>query len=149
MLSPEKLFAVKCRHRYRATAGKVFDAWLDPRLVRGWFGPGLGETLEADIDARAGGKFRIVQVREGSPVGHSGTYTELNRPKHLAFTWTTDDDDGSSLVDIRLVEGEGTVVATLVHYIDPRWRDYAGQVRRSWETMMAEMDHLLQQGQVA
>lgn len=39
---------------------RVFDAWLDPASVASWMCPGPVTHASAEIDARVGGRFRIV-----------------------------------------------------------------------------------------
>ena len=53
---------VLVRH-FRAQAEDVFDAWIDPAKIRHWFGPGLGELRQIDIDPRVGGRFTHRTVR--------------------------------------------------------------------------------------
>jgi uncharacterized protein YndB with AHSA1/START domain len=135
---------VEILHTIDAPPVRVFDAWLDPALVQQWFGPGLGETQPVEIDARVGGSFRIVQIREGQGlVGHSGQYLALDRPGHLAFTWATDDDDGHDEVHVYIARSTHGSSVRLVHSVDERWKEYAERIRSSWSAMLGEMDALL------
>ncbi len=42
------------------------------------------------MDARPGGRFRICSPAIGATV--SGVYTEVDRPRRLAFTWNWEDE---------------------------------------------------------
>lgn len=134
---------VEVVHAFTAPPERVYGAWLDPDLTREWFGPGLGQTEPVEIDARVGGRFRIVQIRDGRPVGHSGEYLVLERPRHLAFTWATDDDAGRDEVHVHIARTEGGSSVRLVHTIDAKWESLSDRVGQAWTSMLREMDDLL------
>lgn len=143
MDSEEPPYDIEVEVVLTASDEQVYDAWLDPALTQQWFGPGRGETEAVEIDSRIGGKFRIVQVRDGVPVRHSGRYLVLERPTHLAFTWRVDTDEGYDEVHIYLTPTHDGTLVRLVHTIDAVWKEYADRIRESWESMLREMDHLL------
>ncbi|MBB3228785.1 uncharacterized protein YndB with AHSA1/START domain [Luteibacter sp. Sphag1AF] len=75
--------------RFRDTAERVFDAWLDPKVVRTWlFATPKGEMIDVQIDPRKGGHYSITERRKGQDVLHTGTYLRLQRPDVLWFTLT-------------------------------------------------------------
>lgn len=45
---------------FGATPDKIWRCWTEPELLRQWFAPKPVETIEAEIDPRAGGFFRTV-----------------------------------------------------------------------------------------
>jgi uncharacterized protein YndB with AHSA1/START domain len=141
--TPKTTIAVEVKHTYIARPQEVYNAWLDKDLVQQWFGPGLGETKPVQLDAREGGTFRIVQVREGQPVGHSGTYLQLQPPGFISFTWSMDDVTGADVVSVNIKETAAGSLVTVTHEIDEQWKDYADSVRTAWLTMMQKMDTLL------
>lgn len=134
---------VKVEFKFSAKPAKVYDAWLDPKLAQRWFGPGLGETRPVQMDSKVGGRFRIVQIRDGQSVGHSGKYITLDRPSHLAFTWATDDDEGNDFVNIYIGSNNGGSQVRLVHTIDAQWAELAERTKLAWLSMMEEMDKLI------
>lgn len=74
--------------RFNATPEQVFDAWLDPRLLRAWmFEPPWGGMLRMRVDARVGGSFSFLERRNGRDHGVTGTYVEIDRPHRLVCTW--------------------------------------------------------------
>jgi uncharacterized protein YndB with AHSA1/START domain len=82
-------YTVIVRRDIAAPAEELFDAWLDAQSLGSWLRPaGIRET-RAETDPRVGGTFRIVMVDNESPIEHTGTYREIDRPRRLVFTWTS------------------------------------------------------------
>ncbi|CAH0249161.1 SRPBCC domain-containing protein [Roseomonas sp. CECT 9278] len=74
--------------RIKAAPAKVFDAWTQPEVLALWWGPHHTRVSEAEIDARTGGRFRIVLVEDAGPSHEvSGTYAEVVPEQRLAFSW--------------------------------------------------------------
>jgi uncharacterized protein YndB with AHSA1/START domain len=69
---------------------KVFDAWLNPRMLSKFIipMPGMPEP-EVKNDAREGGSFTIVMHVGDDKLPHTGKYLEINRPNKLVFTWAS------------------------------------------------------------
>jgi uncharacterized protein YndB with AHSA1/START domain len=94
--------SLRIERTYEAPAEAVFDAWTSAEVLRRWWRPQDGwSTPEAVVEPRVGGTIRIVMHdRDGDPHGATGTYTEVERPTRLAFTWTWDDSDREGLVEV-------------------------------------------------
>jgi glutathione S-transferase len=93
----------------RAPRQKVFDAFVDPKLVRQWFGARGFKITRADIDARVGGRYRVtMQPRTGDPYTVGGEYREIEAPARLSFTWKWEDEVmgglPETLVTVTLIE---------------------------------------------
>ena len=66
---------------------RIFDAWLDARTAGQWlFATPNGKMTCVEIDPVVGGKFSIVDCRDGEDVEHKGEYLEIVRPSRLVFT---------------------------------------------------------------
>src|SRR5271165_368317 len=80
---------VRASRRYEASRERVFDAWLDPQTAcKFLFVTPTGQMVRAEIDARPGGSFLLVDRRDGSDVEHHGEYFEIDRPSHLVFSFS-------------------------------------------------------------
>jgi len=124
--------------RFDAPAERVFDAWITPEIASRWlFNSPAGTVVRAEIDARAGGKFVVVDRRGDEDAEHTGEFLELDRPHRLVFLFSAGDEPTRVEVDIE-PEGAGCVV-TLTHAMAAEWADYREQTLGGW-TMM--LDHL-------
>lgn len=78
--------------RYEAPPERVFEAWLDPLVVADWMSGPLPSGVVSlpshfEVDARLGGRFSFVVLREGVAFAHEGEYLRLESPVALDFTW--------------------------------------------------------------
>ncbi|GAA1963707.1 SRPBCC family protein [Agromyces allii] len=78
---------VTVTRRIAASADRLFDAWLDPEALAVWMRREGGEATTALTDPRVGGDFTITMRDAAGTVVHSGTYTVIDRPRTLEFTW--------------------------------------------------------------
>jgi uncharacterized protein YndB with AHSA1/START domain len=97
--------------RIRAPVARVFAAWTDIDSLRRFMCPGQTTVGEIAADIREGGAFRIVMMDEGRPIEHSGVYVRIERPRLLAFTWTSAVAGPDTLVTLTFdAEGTDTVL---------------------------------------
>jgi uncharacterized protein YndB with AHSA1/START domain len=78
--------------RFDASPERVFDAWLDPDMMRKFFftsDPSLGYSEGQDVrnDPRVGGTYRVMDRRNGVEYVADGEYLEIDRPRRLVFTF--------------------------------------------------------------
>jgi uncharacterized protein YndB with AHSA1/START domain len=88
-MTPERNIVVS--HHFPYPAERVFNAWLDPVLVRQFlFATETGVMIRVEIDARVGGSYTITERRGSDEIEHTGKYIKIERPKklpqRLAFT---------------------------------------------------------------
>jgi uncharacterized protein YndB with AHSA1/START domain len=80
----------------RAPVEDVFDAWVVPERIAGWWGPENVTIPEYSIDPRPGGKWRTVMLQPGgNKVEVSGVYRVVEKNKRLVFSWAWKQEDGS------------------------------------------------------
>jgi len=134
---------VRVSRRFTAAPERVFDAWLDPRMIRRWmFGARLRdeEILRVAIDARVGGTFSFLVRREGVELDHVGTYREVDRPRRLVFTWGVGAESGDdSVVTVEIAPLAAGCELTLTHVMDAKWAEYAARTEAGWTRMLDVM----------
>lgn len=114
--------------RLNAPPAKVYGAWTDPAQIARWWGPDeQAETLLAEVDARVGGRFRIVsRAPDGEQHDVSGVYREVVPNEKLVFTWAWHSTpERESLVTVALKRDGDATVLTLTHeqFFDEAARD--------------------------
>ena len=89
--------------------------WLtEAELLERWMSP-VG-AVEAEVDFRIGGGFRIVMRDAEVEIDHQGEYVEIDPPRRLVFTWRSRYTGGASLVTISLEpEGDALTRIEIVH----------------------------------
>ena len=105
------------KRRFNAAPAKVFAAWTDPEKMKRWMGPEGVVPLQAEIDARVGGRYRLVmRSPNGEEHDVSGVYREVVPNEKLVFTWAWRTmPERESLVTVGLEhDGDGTML-TLTH----------------------------------
>ena len=138
---------VTVHRRFTASAERVFDAWLTPRLLGQWMmGPGIRDEklLRLDVDPRVGGRFSMLVERDGERIDHVGEYLVIDRPRRLSFTWTIagEADQDGSRVDIVLTRTPTGCELRLTHTLPRAWADYADRTQQGWSTMLDALQSL-------
>jgi uncharacterized protein YndB with AHSA1/START domain len=110
---------IRITRDFHATPAQLVEAHTDPELFRRWVGPDVMDTKILEWDARDGGCWRYVAIRDGEEFGFRGcfhtvaedkivqTFTYEGMPEEVALEtlWFEDLGDGrtrlhaQSLVD--------------------------------------------------
>src|ERR1700734_2881392 len=86
---------------------KVFEAWTNAKSVSQWMRPKGVTAVDAEMDARVGGKLRILTRGAEGDCEITGEYRVIEPASKLAFTWTSRDTDlKPTLVTVELNEDE-------------------------------------------
>jgi glutathione S-transferase len=95
----------------KASPQKIFDALTNEPSVKAWHCPRGMSVAEASVDAKVGGKYRIVMAsRDGSRHTVGGVYQAIEPPDFIAYTWRWEGGsmpDATTLVEIRLTAKDG------------------------------------------
>ena len=136
---------VQVTHAFRASAERVFDAWIDPRMAsRFLFATDAGTIVRCDIDARVGGRFTIVDRRDEGDVEHTGEYLEIDRPRRLVFIFGVPKYSSAfDRVEIDVVPRESGCELTLTHTLAPEAAEWADRSAHGWATILTNLDRLL------
>ena len=144
---PETIEA-KTVHEFKASAERVFDAWLDPIKVRSWVAqavPGHAPFRYPENRDRRKGR------RQVHLLGHArrwrggawGYYLEIDRPRKLVFSWFTSEEEeqeNKSVVTLTIEPIAKGCRATIVHSMDERWAEYLKQTETAWGSMLRKID---------
>jgi uncharacterized protein YndB with AHSA1/START domain len=131
---------VRVIHRFRTSRERVFDAWLDPEKAGKWlFATASGQMVRVEIDARIGGSFVFVDRRDGEDIEHVGKYLEIDRPRHLAFTFSVPKySKESTRVTIDIVQLEVGCELTLLH--ENVLQDYSSRTEAGWTNILGRLE---------
>ncbi|GAB2608368.1 activator of HSP90 ATPase [Paractinoplanes abujensis] len=99
---------IRITREFRASPARLLRAHTEPELFARWIGPDTLQTRVEHWDARTGGSFRYVSVRDGEEWAFRGCFHEI-RPDRLVQTFTYEGDpDGVALNTLWFDElGEG------------------------------------------
>ena len=101
---------LRVERTFAAPAAQVWRALTDAAALAAWFWPPqLDPTVE--IDARPGAAFRIA----GTGMAVAGTYSAVEPPHRLAFTWRWDGDDEQTTVTMDLADRGDHAALTVTH----------------------------------
>lgn len=115
----------------------MFSDWLDPETTCRWlFATATGEIVRVEIDARVGGRFVIVDRRDGEDIEHTGEYLEIDRPRRLVFTLTVPKySPESTRVCVELVSlGDSGCELTLTH--EGLRPEHAARTEAGWSQIL-------------
>lgn len=117
---------------------RVFSAWLDPTMLSRFMSPGSVTSTTVEVDARVGGKFRIVMRKPRGDVEHQGEYLVIEPPSRLSFTWiSANTEHRSSVVTIELHEsGAGTELILTHRRLPPT---QVGAHRDGWTDILRKL----------
>ena len=92
----------------------VFEAFSKAELFKRWWVPkSMGMTLlSCELDARLGGKYRLVFDHSPEPVAFFGTYVEVQ--PHSRLAWTNDEGgEGGPVTTVTFEEKGGKTLVVL------------------------------------
>lgn len=145
-MSDEQAYVVRIERSYAAPAGRVFDAWTNPEVMRRWLHPGPEwSTPDAETDLRVGGEVRVVMQRpDGTQVEHRGQYVVIDRPHRLVMNWTFGDaPDNQQLMELSFSEEEdGSTCVRLINSRITRETRHESQ-DRGWRGCLEQLERLL------
>lgn len=81
---------VRIERTFEAPAEAVFDAWTNPEVLRRWWRANPAwSPVQADVDLRVGGAYRLAMHDPDAGEDHvvGGTYRAVERPRRLVYTW--------------------------------------------------------------
>ena len=123
----------------------VFEAFTKAELLKRWWVPkSMGMTLlSCEVDARVGGKYRLVFDHHPEPVAFFGTYVDVK--PHSRLAWTNEEGgEGGSVTTVTFEEKGGkTLVVVHDRYPSKEALDAAGGAADAMVETFDQLDELL------
>ena len=101
------------RKTIRASAERLYTAWTDPAQLKLWWGPRGVQCIDAQVDLRVGGHYRIGnRLPDGNVLWISGEFVSIEPPRKLVYTWRLEAQrDTAERVTVQFApQGDGTEV---------------------------------------
>lgn len=123
---------------------KVFDAWLNPKILSTFMMPmpGMPES-DVENDAREGGKFTIIMHAGDDKLPHTGEYIEINRPDKLVFTWESHSSVDNSTVTLnftKIDDNKTNISLSHIKFLDEKARcDHEG----GWGNILDKLNDVI------
>ena len=133
--------AIVIERHIAAAIDEVFRWWTEPERLREWMSP-VG-IVEAEVDLRVGGNFRIVMRGDCMVIEHVGTYLDVRPPRRLEFTWISRYTEGKPtlvLVELEPDADNGTLLRLTHRQLpDSAVESHAG----GWTAMLDRLESSL------
>lgn len=101
---------------FAAPRALVFDAHVNPEVIRKWWGPRGSTLTTCDMDVRVGGWWRFVLLTaDGRELGFRGEYLKIDPPAELVQSFEYDGVPGVVTVErVLFAEHDGATRVTAV-----------------------------------
>ncbi len=126
-----------------APVERVFDAWLDPAMLKRFMIPGEGMTVpSATTDPKVGGRFDLIMQVGENALPHGGVYRVIDRPSCIVFSWQGPHSAEGSEVTLDFAPAQGGTEVTLTHvrFASAESRD---NHKKGWGSILAMLDIVL------
>ena len=137
---------VQVIRRFDVPSERVFDAFLDANLASKFmFATETGRMIRAEVEPYVGGNFVFIDKRPNGDAEHYGTFTEVVRPKRLAFTFAVQKDAAErDPVTIDLIpRGKGCEL-TLTHEMSAKFAKVQDRVSEGWTGLLGGLAAVVQ-----
>ena len=142
---------------------KVFDAWLNPEMMKKWFFTLEGTNKVAQNNPQVGGDWEIIDQRDGKEYRAIGEYLEIDPPEKLVFTFKmpqfSESQDTITVELKELQEGcEMTFSQNIVVPHEKNWTkadiekasgEYRDGSEHGWNLMFMGLKELVETGKVS
>ena len=100
-----------------ASTERLFAAWTEPEQLKQWWGPESVTCIEAEVDLRVGGHYRIGnRFADGSLVWITGRFHLIDPPRKLVYSWQVGANADEELVTVSFEPTlDGQTKVTVLH----------------------------------
>jgi len=111
---------IQLRRRFPVRRENLFRAWTDANALKQWWCPPGWVPAEIEVDARAGGAYRIGMRKAelGPPIYVYGHFLEVQPPEKLVYTWQWENafqQMPQTRVTVQFIENGTTTEIVLTH----------------------------------
>ncbi|GIM91894.1 SRPBCC family protein [Paractinoplanes toevensis] len=143
---------IRVSRDFRATPTQLLRAHTDPELFARWIGPDSLRTRIDEWDARSGGSYRYVSVRDGEEFAFHGCFHEI-RPDRIVQTFTYEGSPDDVLLETLRFEdlGDGRTrlhTQSLVESFEARDAWLKSGMETGLEDGYAKLERMLTDGTV-
>ena len=147
---------------FEVTMDKVFDAWIDPEILRKWFFTVEATNKVTNVEQKVGGNWEIIDHRGGKDYRAIGKYLEIDLPNKLVLTFEM--PQFNDKVDKITVEFKSTDIGCKMRFmqeivvphelgwteedIEKAQEEHKSQTAQGWNYMFDELRQLLENGKV-
>ena len=105
------------RRTIRATTETLFAAWTEPEHLKRWWGPRPVTCVDAEVDLRVGGSYRIAnQFPDGTLLWIVGEFEVVDPPNKLVYSWRAgSESQHSERVTVQFEPRGDATEVTVVH----------------------------------
>ena len=136
---------------FDAPRALVFKAWTDPAQVARWWGPKMFTNPVCEVDARPGGRLRIVmRAPDGNDYPMRGVFQDVVAPERLSFTNIAVDAEDRPIIEgfttvLFAEEGKKTrvTVQTRGKAMVPIATQYLQGMEQGWSMSLEKLAELL------
>ncbi|MCP3028512.1 SRPBCC domain-containing protein [Halobacillus sp. A5] len=148
---------------FEAAAERVFDAWLNPEIMRKWLFTLEATNKVAENNPVVGGTWEIVDHRNGVDYRAVGEYMEIEPPHKLVFTFKMPQmSEYEDTITVELKEVEKGCEMKFTHEIkvphEENWttediekaigENHDG-LEHGWNLMFMGLKELLEKGEIS
>ncbi len=86
------------KRTFNAPRNKVWDAWVNPELIKCWWGPAKFTAPVIKLDFQVGGKYLFcMRSPEGFDYWSTGEFQEIKPMDRIVYTDSFADENGNSV----------------------------------------------------
>ena len=144
-MAPTKTVKVQVIRRLDLKPEPIYDAFLYPaKAGKFMFATPTGKMIKSEVQPAVGGSFCFIDRRPNGDAEHYGVFTELVRPKRIAFKFAVQKDAPSMdqvVIDITMRGGRSEIALT--HEIDAKFASVKDKVAEGWTSILSGLTETL------
>jgi uncharacterized protein YndB with AHSA1/START domain len=148
---------------FEVASERVFEAWLNPEMMRKWLFTMAGTNKVAQNSPHVGGTWEIVDHRNGKDYRAIGEYLEIESPYKLVFTFQMPQfSDSTDTITVELKKVDQGCVMKFTQEInvphEENWtksdieealEEYHSGSEHGWNLMFMGLKELLETGEIS